>query len=47
MIELGDYDGIGALVRAACIRLEPDGDISDAEAQRFLIEGEVTMRASH
>ena len=44
VFELGDYDGIGALCKAASVRLEPDGSITASEAQRFLLEGEITMQ---
>lgn len=42
--DLGDYDGIGALVKAAAVHLERDGTIGASEAQRFLVEGETIMQ---
>ena len=43
--KLGDYDGVGAMLRAASIRIEADGSISDEEMRRFLAEGEAQMDA--
>jgi hypothetical protein len=38
-LELGDYDGIGALLRVASIRLNADGSIAADEMHRFHAEG--------
>ena len=43
--ELGDIDGVGTMLRAASIRIEPDGTITAEERARFFAEGEAHMDA--